>query len=340
MIKKLVAALAVIGVLISGILIHTEISKAAEMNFSVSAVIPENQIDKSKTYFELRMKPGQVQELEVVLTNGLAHPVTVETNANTAVTNDNGIVDYSNKAPKFDNTLQAPFSKIAEMPDEITVPANGSRTVKVKVTMPRDPFDGFILGGLHFSEKDNGDKTESGEGVQIKNKYAYVIGVILSENDVAVNPDMKLNRIKPDQVNYRNVLKVNLQNIKPVILQSLDVDAQVYKDGDDEALYTTKQGALRMAPNSNFDFGISWNNQAFKPGKYRLKMVATSGDHTWKWDEPFEIKADAAADFNDKAVGLEKDYTMWYVAGGVLLGLLVLGLVFWLGRRTRKKDEE
>lgn len=337
MVNKLIGALVVIGVLISGILIHIETAKAAEMDFSVSAVIPENQIDKSKTYFELRMKPCQVQELEVLLTNGLSHTVTVVTNANTAVTNDNGIVDYSNKAPKFDNTLKIPFSKIAEMPDEITVPANGSKTVKVKVTMPRDPFDGFVLGGLHFSEKDNGDKNESGEGVQIKNKYAYVIGVILSENDIAVNPDMKLNQIKPDQINYRNVLKVNLQNVKPVILQNLDVDAQVYKDGGDEALYKMKQSTLRMAPNSNFDFGISWNDEEFKPGKYRLKMVATSGNHTWKWDERFDIKADVAAEFNGKAVGLEKDDTMWYVAGGVLLGLLVLGLVFWLGRRMRSE---
>ncbi|EUJ25373.1 DUF916 and DUF3324 domain-containing protein [Listeria cornellensis] len=338
--EKLVAVLAVISVMISGILIHTETSKAAEMNFSVSAVIPDNQIDKSKTYFELRMKPNQVQELEVVLTNGLARAVTVETSANTAVTNDNGIVDYSNKAPKLDNTLQAPFSKIAEMPSEITVPAKGSKTVKVKVTMPSAPFEGFILGGIHFSEKDDGDKKESGEGVQIKNKYAYVIGVILSENDVAVEPDMKLNTIKPDQVNYRNVLKANLQNIKPVIIQNLAVEAHVYKEGSDKALYSAKQDTLRMAPNSNFDFGIGWNNQEFKPGKYRLKMVASSGDSVWKWDEPFEIKGDTAADLNDKAVELEKDYTMWYVAGGVLLALLVFGLVFWLGRRSRKREED
>ncbi|WP_149023374.1 WxL protein host-binding domain-containing protein, partial [Listeria aquatica] len=24
---------------------------------------------------------------------------------------------------------------------------------------------------------------------------------------------------------------------------------------------------MRLAPNSNFDYGVNWNNQAFKPGK-------------------------------------------------------------------------
>lgn len=45
------------------------------------------------------------------------------------------------------------FSKIAKMPKETKVPANGAVTVDVKLEMPSESFDGVILGGLYFKEK-------------------------------------------------------------------------------------------------------------------------------------------------------------------------------------------
>ncbi|MEN2666160.1 WxL protein peptidoglycan domain-containing protein [Listeria aquatica] len=64
--KKIMALIAV-G-LVSGLLVARP-AAAAEMNFAVQAIIPGNQIDKSQTYFDLRMKPGQKQDIEVELRN-------------------------------------------------------------------------------------------------------------------------------------------------------------------------------------------------------------------------------------------------------------------------------
>ena len=41
---------------------------------------------------------------------------------------------------------------------------------------------------------------------------------------------MKLNEVKPGQVNARNVVTANLQNIKPAMLKNLSVDAKVYTE--------------------------------------------------------------------------------------------------------------
>nr|WP_149023633.1 DUF916 domain-containing protein [Listeria rocourtiae] len=153
--KKVMLLLALPTMLI-GVLFHP-LSPEAAANFSVTTVIPDNQIDKSKTYFDLRMKPGQKQDLEVVLKNDTDKEITVETNANTAVTNDNGIVDYSQTNPKLDKSLKIPFSSIATMEDEVVLPANSSKTIKVAVTMPDTAFDGIILGGLQFIEKEDPD---------------------------------------------------------------------------------------------------------------------------------------------------------------------------------------
>ena len=92
-----------------------------------------------------------------------------------------------------------------------------------------------------------------------------------------------------------------------------------------------------MAPNSNFDYAISWDNKALEPGTYRLEMKATDGDQKWEWIKKFTIEGKEAQKLNDTAVEAKKDYTLYYIIGGILLFVALLVLVFLLGRRSKKK---
>ncbi|WP_207695130.1 hypothetical protein DOK67_0002534 [Enterococcus sp. DIV0212c] len=311
------------------------------MNFSVTAVIPENQIDKSKSYFDLKMKPGQVQELEVLMNNPLDKEVIVENKANTAITNDNGIVDYSNPDPELDKTLKAPFSKITEIDKEITIPAKSSKTIKVKVTMPEEEFNGVILGGLHFTEKEDETK-ESDEkaGVQIKNRFAFAIGVLLRENDESLKPELALGKIAASQINYRNVLKANIQNTQPMIMPEMEIKSRVTKKGSTTALFEQNKQGVRMAPNSNFDFAVNWENKEFKPGKYTLNMTVSDGKDKWEWSKDFEISQKEAKELNDKAIELKVDNTKWYIIGGIAGVVLLLLVTFVLGQYVNKKKQK
>ncbi|OJG71511.1 hypothetical protein RV12_GL001519 [Enterococcus quebecensis] len=311
------------------------------MNFSVSAVLPENQINKSKSYFELLMKPGQVQELEVMMNNSLDREVTVVNHANSAITNDNGIVDYSIDNPELDSTLKSPFSKIAEVEKETTIPPKSSKKVKIKVTMPEESFDGVILGGLHFTEKEDKSKDNKNKaGVQIENRFAFAIGVLLKETDKEVKPETKLGKIEASQINYRNVVKANIQNTQPVIMQNLDVTARVTKKGKKETLFETNKEGLRMAPNSNFNYSINWENQEFKAGKYTLHMTATDGSDKWDWSKDFEISGEEAKKLNDRAVELEKDYTKWYIIGAAAGVLVLLIVTYAFGQYVTKRKQK
>ncbi|WP_206911331.1 hypothetical protein IGL98_001952 [Enterococcus sp. DIV0840] len=339
--NKRIVTLLVLIIMIGFIPVNVS-AQDGTMNFSVTAVIPENQIDKTKTYFDLKMKPGQVQELDVLMNNPLEKEVTVENHANTAITNDNGIVDYSNSDPKLDATLRAPFSVISEVEKETTIPAKSSKTLKIKVTMPDEELDGVILGGLHFTEKeDKGKADKENAGVQIKNRFAFAIGVLIRQNDTVIKPDLKLGKIQPSQVNYRNVLKTNIQNTKPVIIQDMEVDVRVTKKGSKEPLFEQKKTGVRMAPNSNFNFGTSWENQEFKAGKYTMHMNVSSESEEWKWSKDFEISQKDAKELNDKAVELKVDYTKWYIIGGaagvVVLMLITFGLSQYVSKRRRRK---
>ncbi|MDR4139246.1 WxL protein peptidoglycan domain-containing protein, partial [Bacillus cereus] len=121
----------------------------------------------------------------------------------------NGITDYSVVNPEFDTTLKTPFSKIAKVQKETKIPAKSTVVVNVNIEMPTESYDGVILGGLYFKEKEDEEDKKKSEGVQIKNKYAYAIGVVLRA---------------------RNVVTANLQNIKPAMLKNLSVDAKVYTE--------------------------------------------------------------------------------------------------------------
>lgn len=95
-----------------------------------------------------------------------------------------------------------------------------------------------------------------------------------------------------------------------------------------------------MALNSNFDYSVDWENQALKPEKYQLQLVAKTVDGTWGWTKDFTISSDEAKTAKNTALGLEKDYTWLYIAGGILLLLLLITATYFIGKRAAKKKQK
>lgn len=331
-----------LGLLLAGLaflVLSVKPAAAAEMQFSVQAEIPKNQVDKTKSYFDLKMQPGQEQDLVVNMRNDTAKPITVNVLPNTATTNDNGIVAY-NEQKKNDQSLKIPFKDIATTDKEVTVPAKSSQSIKVKVKMPKASFDGTVLGGIYFSEKVADTKTKSSETSQIVNRYAYVIGVKLTETDKKVKPDLHLKSVKPSQVNYRNVVNANIQNDQAAILTDLTISGKIYEKGDSKVLYQAKRDKLRMAPNSNFNFGISLNSKTFKPGRYTFKGTAKSGQQHWRFQKDFEIKSAEANKYNKKDVSIEQNHTNLYLIAGAGIVLILIIIIVILMRKLRDNKKE
>ncbi len=313
--------------------------EAAEMNFSVQAVIPENQVDKGKTYFDLKMSPDQKQDLAITMKNDTSKDVTVEIGVNTATTNDNGIADYSGNSEKKDSTLKYDLSELIEIEKEVTVPAKGETTVTAHLKMPAETFDGVLLGGFTFVEKESTENKEVQEGAQIVNKFAYTIGIQLQETDKLIEPELVLNDVLPGQVNFRNVVQSNIQNTEAAIIKNLTVDGKIFKKDGKEALYEAKRTDLRIAPNSNFNFGISLENEEFKPGTYVFKGVANSGEKEWKFEKEFTIKSEVAKELNNTAVELDKDYSLYiYLSIGLVVLILILIILYLLKKIKSNKQ--
>lgn len=315
----------------------TNITQASELNFGVSAVIPDNQIDQSQTYFDLHMEPNKRQTIEVLLRNDTKKDITIEINVNTAMTNNNGIIDYSQTEFARDSSMKIDIENLVEYEKKVTIKAESTLTYPLTIQMPDEEIDGLLLGGIQFQEKE--DETDKKENKQINNKFAYIIGLKLSMNDVGIKPNSSLKEIVATHINYRNALIANIQNSTPTIISPLEINANIYKEKGKKALFTSKKDKLRMAPNSNFNYAIDLERQEFKPGKYRLEMEASSGEDTWNWTEYFTIEKDEARELNKNAVAIEKNYTTWYIVGGSILFVFLLGFFYWLGTRKQKEQK-
>lgn len=327
-------------VIISLLVVLPKLAYANEMNFSVKAILPENQRDNTHTYFDLNVVPGTTQVVEVELKNETDKDVTVQTVANTAITNDNGIVEYTNEKPKLDKSLVTPFSKLASVQSEITIPKQSSLRLPITLKIPEKSFDGFILGGLYFKEKETDQETKkSKDDVQIENKFSYTIGVLLAESPEMVLPDLVLNDVKATQKVGRNVITANLQNPKAALLSNLTVDAKVYEADSNQLLHEEKQTSLRMAPNSNFNYSVSWGNEAFQTGDYRIEIDATDGNQNWHLKKNFKIKVKEAKEYNNTAVHIAQKSTPWiyWLMGGIIIALLIV-IAFLILKNKRKNS--
>ncbi len=322
--------------------VHAE----GDLAVSVNAILPENQHNKDVTYYDLRMTPGQKQELELELSNSTDKDQKVNLEINNGTTNDSGVIDYSNrgKDSKRDDSLKIALSDIAKIPNEVLVKAKTKETVKIKLEMPENEFKGIVIGGIKVTEADDKNKKQdkSSEGMKIKNKIAYTIGLNLSESDKEMKAELDLLKAFADQTGGRNVVKANVQNNQPQILEDITYKAEVFEKGKKEVLHKSSAEGYRFAPNSNFNFDVSWESQPFKAGYYNMHMTAESKKtgQKWEWDKEFEITSTEAKKLNAKAIDLDKNNTLLYVVIGLSILLLIIISYVVIKKVLKKKEEK
>jgi len=203
--------------------------------------------------------------------------------------------------------------------------------------MPAEAFEGFLAGGLRLAEfKDEVEESDEpeGEGVAIKNEFAYVLGVVVSNSRDSVQPELELLDVFADQLNYRNVISATLQNFTPTFVNRLAVEATVKRAGENDVLYEANQEMMQMAPNSNFDFPISLEGDRFRSGEYILELTATSGENEWSWTREFTIEADEARKLNREDVTVDTSINWWMVGSIILIVLLLMIILYLIIRKN------
>lgn len=316
----------------------------SHLSFYVTPEFPESQIEGSESYFELNLAPGAKDSVGLTLQNAGSEPIQVQITPHTAYTNVHGVVEYGKDAETPDTSLVHSLAELMEASEVIDLAGNETKTIQIPLHMPEERFEGFLAGGLRISEiKDEQEEQEAtGEGVAIKNEFAYVIGVVVSNSRDTVQPDLELLDVFADQLNYRNVISATLQNFTPTFVNRLAIDATVQRVGEDEVLYESSEEGMQMAPNSHFHFPISLEGGRFQSGDYLLKLTATSNEEQWTWERTFTIDTDEARALNRQDVTIDTS-TNWWMIGAIGLFVLLFGVVIILmmqKKRTNENEQE
>ncbi|NMP59751.1 DUF916 and DUF3324 domain-containing protein [Enterococcus mundtii] len=312
------------------------------LNFYVTPEFSENQKSGNDRYFQLTLPPDATEKLTLKLQNANAEAKKIKITPHTAYTNVMGVVEYGQDAEKADPTLKHSLDELIEQPEILELGGNETKTVTLDLKMPKEAFEGFLAGGLRVSEvkEDITEETSEEEGVAIQNEFAYILGVVVSNNQDAMQPDLELLDVFADQLNYRNVISANLQNFTPTFVNRLEVEATVQRVGEEDILYQASQEQMQMAPNSNFNFPISLEGARFRSGEYLLKMTARSGEEEWQWERKFTIDTDEARALNQQDVTIDTSLNWWLVAAISLIILLLLLIVWLLIKKRRPKNDE
>lgn len=322
-----------------------ESKEASPAGFTYEVVHPENRIGKTN-YLNLRMQPGQKQTAVINLINTGDEEVTVKVSLNGAKTNGNGVIEYGPSKLKNDASLKYDIVDIVKVPETVLLRPKETVPLEVAISMPDASFDGYISGGIQLqrvkSEQEKKDMAKSG---MVINEFAYLTGVILSETDTLVKPELKLNKVYPGLSNYRNTIFVNFSNIQAEYLEEMTVDVQIMKKGQDKVLIDTKQTKMRMAPNSMIDFPVSMNGEKMVPGDYRAKILVTGDNQTWEWEEAFKITDEDADKYNTQDVTLAQERGVdWklivMIVGGILLLLIIIYLIVRTVNKRKKLAEK
>lgn len=317
---------------------------AAVAGFTHKIVYPDNQI-KKEGYFDLSMTPGQKQTVQMILKNPGDEEVKVAIGLNQAMTNPNGVIEYGPSKLKADKSVQFPFADIVSAPKEVTIPGKAEVPLEIEIEMPKTSFDGILLGGIHMQQVTKKEERKKGEGTEVINEYAYVVGMQLSETDVVVKPDLKFIKAYGSQPDFRNTIGIDIGNTTTTIVKDLTMEAQIMAEKNDTVLFESRKSGMRMAPNTVINFPVSMQDQEMEPGKYRARVVATSGDQKWEWEESFTISRKEADDFNQKAIGLIQSPGMNWVlisliVAGALAILLIIGVIIYMRNKKKKKKSK
>ncbi len=332
----------------------------SELNFAAKAQLPDDQVHKDVSYFDIKMDRGAKQTLHVDLRNDTDNEVEVDVGIASATTNINGVVEYSPNDIKPAKSLAFNLKDHVKAPSQIKIPAKGNTVLNLDVTMPDAALKGQMAGGITLKEHQTEDQAnkEKGKGLSINNRFSYVIGLVLQQTTLPVAPELKLNTVKPSQVNYRNVISASLENITPTFINKVAIDANVRAKGAKKVLYRVKKEGMQLAPNTTFDFPIALAGKALEPGTYIAQLEvygnqSSDGKVTrqinsakqryqnhWTLTKEFTITDHTAKNLNQKDVTLKSTNHWWVYAllavVAILLIVVVLLMIVLLKRKHKK----
>lgn len=313
-----------------------------KVGYSVEAILPENQVNSLVTYFDIEMSQKQEQTLRLKIYNHTNEEIKILGGINFAATNENGILVYDGSVSEYDESMKYPFNRIAELNQkEYTIKSKGQSIVEINVKAPSEKFDGEILGGIYLKRVFEKKKNNKQNSIGIENEYAYAVAIRIKEkdNNEEVKGNIELKEVFPSLIHHRTGLQTEFRNTTPTLISKLNFIGEVYREGSDRPLYRRSVEQFSVAPNSKFNFPISFENKPLKEGNYIFKGSAKNEKYDFKFERKFTISKIEQEDINEKAVELEKENNfLLYIL--MMMIFVLLGIIIFILLKNKKNKKE
>lgn len=306
------------------------------MGFTVETVLPSNQVDPSRSFYFLKVNPGEAQKIQLKVISTRKEARTVKISLNDATTSSEATIDYGVDKPEFDPSLKDPVTSLVNVPDEfkeVTVENYEEKTIELEINPPQEAFAGIKLGAIRLigvPSKEENKKT----GLQVVT--GYTIGMVLTEDAAQYNAggDLKFKNVDVLLSNGSKVVGVSLQNDQPKMIDKMKLHVKVKKKGSDKVLYEKKGEDLSVAPNTNFMYQVPLGLENVEAGKYLVEIAANNEEDKWTWTKEVTITNEAADKLNEETID-KVETPKWVPIAAIVLGILLVGLVIVLGNRRR-----
>lgn len=313
-------------------------SAQAESLDSFDAVVhfPESQADKKLSYFDVQLAPEQKENLTVTLVNKSEQALTLKASFNRAVTNSAGVIEYSGINEDTSTSVPYDIEKLVTLSDqEIQLEPKQTKDITLTVTMPKDKFSGVLAGGVYFEEVSD----EKVEG-NVKNVFSREIALLIRSDGTEAKPNVVFDTAKADQVNYRNVIEVGIENTAAIYIKNVTIDYSVLLNGKE--VLNGKKEKLSIAPNTRMPFRIPFSGEEFGDGEYTVNVTVSNDQGTWSGSPAFTISKGEADDFNKNDVTVQKaGFDLpWSTIALVAVLLVLAGIVILMINRNKKLKKQ
>jgi membrane-associated HD superfamily phosphohydrolase len=313
--------------------------QAASVEYSVVPEKSAKQVDQNQSYFDLKLAPGKKEVVTVAVHNNTNKAIVVETNVDRLTTNSNGVVEYTNSNQRQNVKLKYKINDLVKAStNQIKLAAKATQKVTYTVQQPAEKYDGVLAGGINFVKKNNDDAKQK-SNMSVKNQYGYSIAIILHGNKDLAKHTVTAGKAEVKQSNKRNSVYVPIKNETAAFLNKVKVDGKVFRAGSDKVIYTNKMENAQVAPNSVYDFPISTNETALKPGKYTVKVNVESKGEKWQFTKYFEITRTQSVKLNKTAVLKKEDHTRAIISAIILVLVALILIILWFLRRKNREIE-
>jgi len=151
-----------------------------------------------------------------------------------------------------------------------------------------------------------------------------------------------LNKVVPGLINYKPAVTANIQNTKAQILKINKIEAKIYRKNSTIVYKKNILNNIVLAPNSNFNMPIPWEEDKIEPGNYTIKLNIELENDRYDFEKKFEITKKESIDINNSSMTIinknNNKYIIIFIIVTILL-IFVLFFIFFIKNKKKKKKK-